>query len=249
MLKKGFLRRIPVQSVFVITWLLLCVQPGFSEEALVLQPDADGVQRTTIKMESYIYAPKELIVELGKPVELTLQNDSFLVPHNFLLDSPNGQRVAEADVSGGDTDTVQFTLTTPGTYPFYCNNQLLFFPTHRGRRDGGTHRRPLIRAIMLERVSDQFLLRTILKRVSRSFYLTLAVLPKSVRNQVGLAYLFARAADTIADTGQLDQTTRIECLRRLKAQFVSESVNEQAIKEIQFLVAPRQQNPSEAVAA
>ena len=131
MLKKGFLIRIPVQGVFVITWLLLCVHPGFSEEALVLQPDADGVQRTTIKMESYIYAPKELIVELGKPVELTLQNDSFLVPHNFLLDTPDGQRVVEADVSGGDTDTVQFTLTTPGTYPFYCNNQLLFFPTHR----------------------------------------------------------------------------------------------------------------------
>ena len=98
---------------------------------------------------------------------------------------------------------------------------------------------------MLERASDQFLLRTILKRVSRSFYLTLAVLPKSVRNQVGLAYLFARAADTIADTGQLDQTTRIDCLRRLKAQFVNESVNEQAIKEIQALVAPQQQNPSE----
>ena len=93
--------------------------------------------------------------------------------------------------------------------------------------------------------SDQFLLRTILKRVSRSFYLTLAVLPKPVRDQVGLAYLFARAADTIADTGQLDQRTRIECLRRLKSQFVQGSVNEQDIKEIQGLVAPRQDNPSE----
>ena len=131
MLRIRFFLRIPVQCVFVTIWLLVGAHPGFSEEALVLQPDADGVQRTTLTMESYVYAPKELIVELGKPVELNLQNDSFLVPHNFLLDSPDGQRVIEADVSGGDTETVRFTPTAPGIYPFYCNKQLLFFPNHR----------------------------------------------------------------------------------------------------------------------
>ncbi|MEE8153286.1 MAG: squalene/phytoene synthase family protein, partial [candidate division NC10 bacterium] len=34
----------------------------------------------------------------------------------------------------------------------------------------------------------------ILKRVSRTFYLSLNVLPRDVRRPVGLAYLFARAA-------------------------------------------------------
>jgi farnesyl-diphosphate farnesyltransferase len=43
-------------------------------------------------------------------------------------------------------------------------------------------------------------LRRLLKQVSRSFYLTLAVLPASLRGPLGLAYLLARAADTIADT-------------------------------------------------
>ena len=62
---------------------------------------------------------------------------------------------------------------------------------------------------------------------------------------MGLAYLFARAADTIADTGQLDQNTRIDCLRRLKSQFVKGSVDTQEIKELQGLVAPHQGNPSE----
>ena len=93
--------------------------------------------------------------------------------------------------------------------------------------------------------ADQFLLATILKKVSRSFYLTLAVLPKPVRDQVGLAYLFARAADTIADTGHLDHRTRLACLRRLKAQFVSDQVNSQDIEFIQKLVAPNQQNSHE----
>ena len=94
---------------------------------------------------------------------------------------------------------------------------------------------------------DQFLLRSILKRVSRSFYLTLGVLPKSVRNQVGLAYLFARAADTIADTGKLDQKTRLVCLGRLKAQFGDGGVNFQDITDIQTMTAPNQSNPIEKI--
>ncbi len=44
------------------------------------------------------------------------------------------------------------------------------------------------------------LLTTLLRDVSRSFYLTLRVLPHQVRTPIGLAYLLARASDTIADT-------------------------------------------------
>ncbi len=42
-------------------------------------------------------------------------------------------------------------------------------------------------------------LKDVLKGVSRSFYLTIRVLPKDLREPVGLAYLLARAGDTIAD--------------------------------------------------
>jgi len=40
----------------------------------------------------------------------------------------------------------------------------------------------------------------LLKDTSRSFYLTLNVLPKKIRNQIGLTYLLARISDTIADS-------------------------------------------------
>ncbi|MCX7825074.1 MAG: squalene/phytoene synthase family protein, partial [Verrucomicrobiae bacterium] len=40
----------------------------------------------------------------------------------------------------------------------------------------------------------------LLKEVSRSFYLTLRVLPGALRPAISLAYLLARASDTIADT-------------------------------------------------
>ena len=43
------------------------------------------------------------------------------------------------------------------------------------------------------------LLGSLLRDVSRSFYLTLRILPGAVRQQIGLAYLLARATDTIAD--------------------------------------------------
>lgn len=39
----------------------------------------------------------------------------------------------------------------------------------------------------------------ILRRTSRSFYLTIRLLPRAVRDDVALAYLLARASDTIAD--------------------------------------------------
>ena len=55
-------------------------------------------------------------------------------------------------------------------------------------------------------------LRALLKQVSRSFYLTLAVLPSSLRGPVGLSYLLARAADTIADTRITPRSDRLHYL-------------------------------------
>jgi farnesyl-diphosphate farnesyltransferase len=60
----------------------------------------------------------------------------------------------------------------------------------------------------------------LLKRVSRSFYLSLAVLPSAVRPAIGLAYLLARAADTIADTRLVERRARITHLEAVQAEMV-----------------------------
>jgi farnesyl-diphosphate farnesyltransferase len=57
----------------------------------------------------------------------------------------------------------------------------------------------------------------LLKKVSRSFYLTLRVLPSGLREPIALAYLLARAADTIADTPLIPAQHRIELLLALRA--------------------------------
>ena len=56
----------------------------------------------------------------------------------------------------------------------------------------------------------------LLKGVSRSFYLTLRVLPRAIRSQIGIAYLLARATDTIADTPLVTRDRRLAALREMR---------------------------------
>jgi farnesyl-diphosphate farnesyltransferase len=93
--------------------------------------------------------------------------------------------------------------------------------------------------------SKQELLRDLLKQVSRLFYTTLVVVPADVRDQVSLAYLFARAADTIADTELIDRAHRLDLLSLLKRQFASDQIAWTQVREIQQAVGPIQQNSSE----
>jgi len=65
----------------------------------------------------------------------------------------------------------------------------------------------------------------LLRRVSRSFYLSLAVLPRAVRPTIGLAYLFARASDTIADTRLIDRASRIAHLEALRAALADGAIS------------------------
>ena len=54
----------------------------------------------------------------------------------------------------------------------------------------------------------------LLKGVSRSFYLSLRLLPGPMRGAASLGYLLARTSDTLADTAAAPADVRIECLER-----------------------------------
>lgn len=66
------------------------------------------------------------------------------------------------------------------------------------------------------------LLTDLLQQVSRSFYTTLRVLPSSVRAQIGLAYLLARATDTIADTELVSVESRLQALQALRERILGQ---------------------------
>jgi farnesyl-diphosphate farnesyltransferase len=58
-------------------------------------------------------------------------------------------------------------------------------------------------------------LRPILEQVSRSFYVSLWLLPPETRHTVALAYLLARAADTVADTRVVARAERLRLLEEV----------------------------------
>ncbi|MEO5802600.1 MAG: phytoene/squalene synthase family protein [Verrucomicrobiota bacterium] len=64
------------------------------------------------------------------------------------------------------------------------------------------------------------LLTSLLKEVSRSFYLTMRVLPGAIRSQISLAYLLARTTDTIADTEIISAERRLQALEKLRARIL-----------------------------
>ena len=105
-------------------------QPG---PPMVIPVAEDGVQRATITLDSYSYAPNHLIVEAGKPVELTLTSVTTIIPHNFIIKDPGGSLSVEQDVSAGKTVTIKFTPTQPGIFPIYCDKRLWPLPSHRDK--------------------------------------------------------------------------------------------------------------------
>jgi farnesyl-diphosphate farnesyltransferase len=82
-----------------------------------------------------------------------------------------------------------------------------------------------------------------LKRVSRSFYLSLRILPQSLRVPIGLAYLFARAADTIADTSLISPSDRLTCLERFRTLF--RRYDATTLATVRAALAGPQHNPAE----
>ena len=79
----------------------------------------------------------------------------------------------------------------------------------------------------------------LLKATSSSFYLTLRVLPARVRPQIGLAYLFARTTDTIADTELVPLAQRLEALQKFRERILG-----QTSAPFNFGELARQQNSS-----
>ena len=87
------------------------------------------------------------------------------------------------------------------------------------------------------------LMTDLLRDVSRSFYLTLRVIPKRIRPQIGLAYLLARTTDTIADTDLVSLEKRLQSLRALRGRILESKVSPIDFGELAGL----QQLPAERV--
>src|SRR5207302_9321964 len=93
-------------------------------------------------------------------------------------------------------------------------------------------------------VSLPYLRGSILASVSRSFYLSIRLLPKKLRDPVSLGYLLARASDTIADTTKMPRESRAAKLQLLARGIQGEALGN-AIVDLSASFAPIQTNKSE----
>ncbi len=132
------MRQAATIAALAVTLALALAEVCASESAAPAPPfvvpvAADGVQRATVVLDSYLYQPSHLIVEAGKPVELTLRSVTTITPHNFIIKELAPGMSIEQDVGAGKTVTVKFTPTQPGTFPIYCDKRLWPFPSHRDK--------------------------------------------------------------------------------------------------------------------
>lgn len=87
-------------------------------------------------------------------------------------------------------------------------------------------------------------MKAILQSVARSFYLTIKFLPRPLRDPISLAYLLARATDTIADTASIAVDVRLTNLLAL-ARVIAGELDFAAIAEPLRNFAAQQSDPAE----
>jgi plastocyanin len=84
----------------------------------------DGVQQVTLQtQDDYVFTPGQFTVKPGK-VALTVVNVGHELTHNFRFSPGGGPQAIGAQIlllPSGQRQTIDFTVTTPGSYRFECS--------------------------------------------------------------------------------------------------------------------------------
>jgi plastocyanin len=84
----------------------------------------DGVQQVTLHTEDdYVFTPNQFTVHPGK-VALTVTSVGHELTHNFRFSPGGGPSTIGAQIlllPSGQKQTIDFTVTTPGSYRFECS--------------------------------------------------------------------------------------------------------------------------------
>lgn len=86
---------------------------------------------------------------------------------------------------------------------------------------------------------------TLLRGVSRSFYLSIRVLPAGLRTPIAAAYLLARATDTVADTAHVAREERHRLLTTLAAAVDAQPLPAGSVEKLVATLAPQQHDAAE----
>lgn len=96
--------------------------PGSTEvEEKVVAPEGEEsteeVREVAVEGDEYSFSPASISVNEGERIKLTFKNVGG-VPHNITIE---GLGVATRTISGGQSDTIEFTAEKGGTLSIYCS--------------------------------------------------------------------------------------------------------------------------------
>lgn len=82
----------------------------------------DHVQRVRVTAHSFWFEPNRIVVRRGIPVELSLRNGAFLVPHDFSCHEVEAGIDVDQELGMFHrSKSARFTPTKVGEYPFHCD--------------------------------------------------------------------------------------------------------------------------------
>jgi uncharacterized cupredoxin-like copper-binding protein len=82
----------------------------------------DNFQRVQVTTHTFWFDPNRIVVRRGIPVELTLKNGAFMVPHDFSCDASDaGIDIDQRLGMFHGSKVVHFTPTKNGEYMFHCD--------------------------------------------------------------------------------------------------------------------------------
>jgi plastocyanin domain-containing protein len=114
--------------------IALAATPG----SVIVPVSQDNVQRLEITVDNYSFTPSRFVVKQNIQVELIFKSVTRIVPHNFVLKSPEAGITIDQEIGAGETTIVRFTPTRIGEFKFSCTKKLLFFPSHEDQGMVGT---------------------------------------------------------------------------------------------------------------
>ncbi len=82
----------------------------------------DSAQHVTVTAHTYYFEPARIVVKRDVPVELTVHNGAWFVPHDFSCDAADAGIHVDAPLGMfHGTKHVKFTPTKTGEYEFHCD--------------------------------------------------------------------------------------------------------------------------------
>lgn len=92
----------------------------------------DGVQRVAVVAGNYFFRPDRIVVRVNQPVELKVQKEPGMVPHDLILKAPEAGIDIEVRLEK-EPKIVTFLPKKTGSFPFFCDKKLLFLESHRAK--------------------------------------------------------------------------------------------------------------------